>query len=57
MVFLSNMHGTKLLKDKKVKTVFHCFIGIVNGSKGKLNKLWVDQGRELYNDFYAKVVR
>ena len=36
----------KPLKDKKAKIVFHGFIEIVNESKRKPNKLWVDQGKE-----------
>ena len=39
----------KSLKDKKGKTVLNVFIEIVNESNRKPNKLWVDQGRELYN--------
>ena len=39
----------KPLKDKKGKTVLHAFIKIVNESICKLNKLWADQGKELYN--------
>ena len=35
----------KTLKDKKGKIVLHGFIEIVNESKRKPNKLWVDQGR------------
>ena len=35
----------KPLKDKKGKTILHGFIEIVNESKHKPNKLWVDQGR------------
>ena len=38
----------KLLKDKKTKTVLHGFIEIVNKSKHKPNKLWVDQRREIF---------
>ena len=34
---------------KKGKTVFNTLIEIINESNGKLNKLWVDQARELYN--------
>ena len=34
----------KPLKDNKAKTVLHGFIEIVNKSKCKPNKLWVDQG-------------
>ena len=39
----------KLLKDKNGKTVLNAFIEVVNGSNRKPNKLWVDQGREVYN--------
>ena len=35
----------KPLKDKKGKTVLNYFIEIVNESNRKLNKLWVDQGK------------
>ena len=37
------------LKGKKAKKDFNGFIGIVNESKHKQNKLWVDQGKEFYN--------
>ena len=37
-----------ILKDKKAKTVLNGFIGIVNKSKRKTNKLWTDQGKEYY---------
>ena len=33
----------KPLKDKKVKRFFNDFIGIINESKRKTNKLWADQ--------------
>ena len=36
----------KPLKDKKAKTVLHGFIKIVNESKRKPLKLWVDQGMQ-----------
>ena len=39
----------KPLKDKKCKTVLKAFIKIGNESNRKPNKLWVDQGREIYN--------
>ena len=42
------------LKDKKAKTVLNGFIRIVNKSKRKPNKLWVDQGREFYNSLIQK---
>ena len=37
------------LKDKRGKTVLNGFIELVNKSNCKPNKVWVDQGRELYN--------
>ena len=39
----------KPFEDKKRKTVLIVFIKIVNQSNRKPNKLWVDQGREIYN--------
>ena len=44
----------KPLKDKNAKTVLHGFIEvkiIVNESKRKPNKLWVDQGKEFLDRF------
>ena len=38
------------VKDKKGKTVLNAFIEIVNESNSKPNRLWVDQGREFYNN-------
>ena len=38
----------KPLKDIKVKTVLNAFIEIVNESNRKPLKLYVDQGRDLY---------
>ena len=40
----------KPLRDRKAKTTLHGFIKIVNESKPQPNKLWVDQGREFYNN-------
>ena len=37
------------MTDKKGKTALDGFIRIVNESKSKPSKLWVDQERELYN--------
>ena len=39
------MHGLDLKKIKKLRLVPNDFIKIVNESKRKPNKLWVDQGR------------
>ena len=41
-------------KDKKAEVVVHCFIEIVNESKHKSSKLWVDQGRKFYNNLVQK---
>ena len=38
------------LKDKKDKTVAHGFVEVLNKSKHKPSRVWVDQGREFYND-------
>ena len=39
----------KPLKGKKDKTVLNAFIEIINKSNRKLDKLWVDQGKEFYH--------
>ena len=44
------------LKDKKSKTVLHGFVEIVNESKRKPNKLWIDQGRKFYNYLIQKIM-
>ena len=48
-MFSINMHGSELSKDKKREAVLNAFIEIVNETNRKQNKLWVDQGREVYN--------
>ena len=45
--------GVKPLKNKK-QTVLNGFVGIVNESKPKPNKLWVDQEKEFYNNLMQK---
>ena len=44
------------LKDKKSKTVLHGFVEIVNESKRKPNKLWIDEGRKFYNYLIQKIM-
>ena len=44
-MFSINMHGLNIGKIKKDKTVLKPFIGIVNESNRKSNKLWVNQGK------------
>ena len=46
----------KHLKDKKGKTILNAFIEIANDSNRKLKKLWVDQGRELYNKYMQELL-
>ena len=43
------------MKDKKTKTTLNGFIGIVNQSKRKPNKLSFSQGTELYNNLLQKL--
>ena len=40
----------KPMKDKKGKTVLKALMEIINESNRKANKLWVDLGREFYNE-------
>ena len=42
------------MENKRTKTVLHGFIEIVNESKSKPYKLWVDQGKKFYNSFVQK---
>ena len=42
------------LKDKKGITIVNAFQKNLNSSKRKLNKIWVDQGSELYNISFKK---
>ena len=51
---LTKYTWVKPLKDKNAKTVLHGFIEIVNKSKGKPNKLGVDQGKAFYNSLIQK---
>ena len=44
----------KTLKNKKVKAVLTGFIGIVNESRHKPNKLWVDQEKEFCKNLIRK---
>ena len=42
------------LKDKKGTTILNAFQSILNNSKRKPNKIWVDQGSEFYNSHSKK---
>ena len=40
------------LKDKKGTTIVNAFQSILNNSKRKPNKIWVDQGSRFYNNAF-----
>ena len=42
------------LKDKKGTTIANAFQSILNNSKRKPKKIWVDQGSEFYNTHFKK---
>ena len=42
------------LKDKKGIIIVHAFQNILENSKRKPNKIWVDQGSEFYNSSFKK---
>ena len=42
------------LKDKRRTTIVNAFQSILNNSKRKPNKIWVDQGGEFYNNVFKK---
>ena len=42
------------LKDKKGVTIVNVFRSILNSSKRKPNKMWVDLGSEFYNKSFKK---
>ena len=42
------------LKDKKGLTITNVFQSILDKSKRKPNKIWVDQGSEFYNNVFKK---
>ena len=42
------------VKDKKRCDIFNTFQSILNDSKRKLNKIWLDKGNEFYNNCFKK---
>ena len=44
-------------KRQKGVTIVNAFQSILNNSKRKPNKIWVDQGSELYNSSFKKRLR
>ena len=49
LIFLVNIHGLLLSKDKKGVAIVNAFQKILNDSKRKPNKIRVDKGSEFYN--------
>ena len=45
------------LKDKKSSAITNAFQNILNSSKRKSNKLWVDQGSEIYKGYFKKILK
>ena len=46
--------GVVPLKDKKGVSIVNAFQKTQNDSDRKLNKIWVDKGREFYNNSFKK---
>ena len=42
------------LKDKKGVSIVNAFQSILNSSRRKPNKIWVDQGSEFYNNSFKE---
>ena len=45
------------MKDKKGVSIVNAFQKILNNSKRKPNKIWVDQGSEFYNNALTKLLK
>ena len=45
------------LKDKKGVSIVNAFQKILDSSKRKPNKIWVDQGSEFYNNVFKKFLK
>ena len=54
LICLVNMLGFVPLKDKKGATITNAFQKILDSSKSKPNKIWVDQGSDFYNNSFKK---
>ena len=52
--FFSKFAWVVLLKDKKGVSIVNDFQSILDSSKRKPNKIWVDQGSEFYNNYFKK---
>ena len=45
------------LKDKKGVSIVNAFQKLLDSSKRKQNKIWVDQGSEFYNNVFKKFLK
>ena len=45
------------LKDKKGVSLVNAFQKLLDSSKRKQNKIWVDQGSEFYNNVFKKFLK
>ena len=52
--FFSKYAFVVSLKDKKGTTIVNTFQSILDSSKRKPNKIWVDQRSEFYNNHFKK---
>ena len=41
-------------KEKKLVTILNAFQKMLNNSKSKPNRIWVDEGSEFYDNFFKK---
>ena len=55
--FFSKYAFVVTLKDKKGSTIANAFEKILNNSKRKPNKIWVDQDSEFYNTHFKKCLK
>ena len=55
--FLSKYSWAVPLKDKKGVSIVNAFQSLLDSSKRKPNKTWVDQRSEFYNDVFKKFLK
>ena len=56
MISLVNMHGVVPLKDKRGISIINAFQKILLEGR-KPNKIWVDQGGEVYNKLFKRFLK
>ena len=57
MIFFSRYAWVVGLKDKKGVGIVNRFQKILNSSKRKPNKIWVDHGSEFYNNVFKTFLK